>query len=154
MGHNQPPREGLSLARPPYFDGTDYIQWKRSLQLHVEAMDIRLWYIIEDGPFVPTKEAFDEGVRVRIKKERYELDDEDNRKITVNSKATAILINALSPVEGKYVLGCKTAKEIWDHLEMRHEGNHQVKDNKINQLMFAYESFRMDSNETISSMDT
>ncbi|GKA96024.1 zf-CCHC domain-containing protein [Tanacetum coccineum] len=36
---------------------------------------------------------------------------------------------------------CKTAKEIWDTLLITHQGNSQVKDNKIDLLVQQYEQF-------------
>ena len=43
---------------------------------------------------------------------------------------------------------------MWNKLEVTHEGTSQVKSSKINLLMYNYELFKMDPNETISIMFT
>ncbi|KAK2423291.1 rust resistance kinase Lr10 [Trifolium repens] len=44
---------------------------------------------------------------------------------------------------------CKTAKEIWDTLEVTHEGTVEVKRSKLNTLSQEYEMFRMQPGEKI-----
>lgn len=45
-----------------------------------------------------------------------------------------------------------TAKEIYDLVEITHEGTSQVKESKINLLTHKYEVFKMEENETINNM--
>ncbi|XP_057990734.1 uncharacterized protein LOC131173095 [Hevea brasiliensis] len=44
------------------------------------------------------------------------------------------------------------AKEIWDALVITHEGTSQVKENKMDSLIYQYELFKMKSNEIISQI--
>ena len=46
------------------------------------------------------------------------------------------------------------AKEIWDTLEVTHEGTNQVKESKINMLVHKYELFKMEPTESITNMFT
>ncbi|GJY62342.1 hypothetical protein Tco_0462999 [Tanacetum coccineum] len=46
---------------------------------------------------------------------------------------------------------CKTAKEIWDTLLITHQGNSQVKDNKIDLLVQQYEQFTILEEESIDN---
>ncbi|GJV31953.1 zf-CCHC domain-containing protein [Tanacetum coccineum] len=46
---------------------------------------------------------------------------------------------------------CKTAKEIWDTLLITHQGNCQVKDNKIDLLVQQYEQFTIPEEESIDN---
>nr|GEV20609.1 UBN2 domain-containing protein [Tanacetum cinerariifolium] len=46
---------------------------------------------------------------------------------------------------------CKTAKEIWDTLLITHQGNSQVKDNKIDFLVQQYEQFTIPKEESIDN---
>ncbi|GKE47823.1 hypothetical protein Tco_1479081 [Tanacetum coccineum] len=46
---------------------------------------------------------------------------------------------------------CKTAKEIWDTLLITHQGNSQVKDNKIDLLVQQYEQFTIPEEESIDN---
>ncbi|GJU58284.1 hypothetical protein Tco_1236050 [Tanacetum coccineum] len=46
---------------------------------------------------------------------------------------------------------CKTTKEIWDTLLITHQGNSQVKDNKIDLLIQQYEQFTIPEEESINN---
>jgi len=47
---------------------------------------------------------------------------------------------------------CKNAKEMWDTLQVIHEGTTGVKRSRINTLTYKYELFIMNQNETIQDM--
>lgn len=146
-------QEGLSSFRPPFFDGEYYDTWKTSMRLHLESLDMDLWYVIEDGPYVPMKTRTVDNIVQSVVASRYEWSDDDKKKMSLNSKAMSILLNALHKNEARYVSSCKNAQEIWLKLEMKHEGTNQVKESKINMLMHSYELFKMTQNESISDMD-
>ena len=50
------------------------------------------------------------------------------------------------------VSNCKNAREMWDTLQVTHEGTTDVKRSRINTLTHEYELFRMNQNETIQDM--
>jgi len=50
------------------------------------------------------------------------------------------------------VSNCKNAKEIWDTLQVTHEGITDVKRSRINTLTHEYKIFRINQNETIQEM--
>ena len=33
----------------PIFDGTDYPYWKNKMRMHLEAIDVDLWYVVKNG---------------------------------------------------------------------------------------------------------
>ncbi|GLT28089.1 hypothetical protein SLA2020_030450 [Shorea laevis] len=72
----------------------------------------------------------------------------------INTKAISMLQCALNPTAYNRVSGCDTAKEIWDMLEATHEGTNQVKESKINRLIYRYELFKMKPEESIQEMFT
>ena len=47
---------------------------------------------------------------------------------------------------------CRSAKEMWDKLELIYEGMSEVKETKANLLITEYEMFRMKNDESISDM--
>ena len=51
-------------------------------------------------------------------------------------------------------MGCDSAKEIWDKLEVSYEGTSQVKDSKLSMLVHEYELFLMKKDESVSEMST
>ena len=36
-------------AACPVFDGTEYPYWKNKMLMHLEAIDVDLWYVIKNG---------------------------------------------------------------------------------------------------------
>ena len=60
----------------------------------------------------------------------------------------------LGPHEHNRVIGCKTAKQIWNLLEVTHEGTRKVKRSKIDLLIKQYELFQMKCKESIQEMFT
>ena len=33
----------------PVFDGTEYPYWKNKMRMHLEAIDVDLWYVVKNG---------------------------------------------------------------------------------------------------------
>ena len=36
-------------AACPVFDGTEYPYWKNKMRIHLEAINVDLWYVVENG---------------------------------------------------------------------------------------------------------
>ncbi|GJU67152.1 retrovirus-related pol polyprotein from transposon TNT 1-94 [Tanacetum coccineum] len=62
-----------------------------------------------------------------------------------------VIYNALPRKEYERIFMCNTAKEIWKTLLITHQGNSQVKDNKIDLLVQQYEQFIISEDESIDS---
>ncbi|GJW09449.1 hypothetical protein Tco_1575276 [Tanacetum coccineum] len=62
-----------------------------------------------------------------------------------------VIYNALPRKEYERIFMCNTAKEIWKTLLITHQGNNQVKDNKIDHLVQQYEQFVISEDESIDS---
>nr|GEY87732.1 retrovirus-related Pol polyprotein from transposon TNT 1-94 [Tanacetum cinerariifolium] len=62
-----------------------------------------------------------------------------------------VIYNGLPRKEYERIFMCNTAKEIWKTLLITHQGNSQVKDNKINVLVQQYEQFVISEDESINS---
>ncbi|XP_009776480.1 uncharacterized protein [Nicotiana sylvestris] len=114
--------------------------------------DFKLWDIICDGPFVPTKNLGDPAVA--IPKTRKELNDDDRKAIEKNFRAKKILVCGIGPDEYSRISACQSAKEIWEALQTAHEGTTQVKQSKIDMLTTEYELFRMKDDESFQDMHT
>ncbi|KAL4289901.1 hypothetical protein GQ457_14G001410 [Hibiscus cannabinus] len=63
-----------------------------------------------------------------------------------------LIFCALSLDEYGRVSSCSNAKEIWDKLEVTHEGTNKVKETKIGLLNLDYENFKMKPDEDIKIM--
>ncbi|GJR91259.1 hypothetical protein Tco_0215270 [Tanacetum coccineum] len=77
--------------------------------------------------------------------------NDDLKRNLLNNEAKMVLYNALPKKEYERIFMCKTAKDIWQSLLITHQGNSQVKDNKIDLLVQQYEQFTILEEESIDS---
>ncbi|XP_070008496.1 intracellular protein transport protein USO1-like [Nicotiana sylvestris] len=118
----------------------------------IMAKDSKLWDVICDGPYIPTKAVRD--LSLTMPKTRKEYTDVDRKVMEKNFRAKKILVCGIGPDEYNRISACETAKEIWKALQTAHEGTTQVKQSKIDMLTTAYELFRMKDDESIQDMHT
>lgn len=148
--------EGHSTVRPPLFDGTNYSYWKNRMRIWIRSQDRRIWKIVEEGDFIPTKKTTQKvdskDVEIEVPKTEDEWNDEDWKKASLNDKAINFLHCALSQGDYMKISTCTTAKEIWDKLCVTYEGTSHVKQSKINRLLHEYEIFKMKEEERIEDM--
>ena len=142
--------EGQSISRPPHFSHSNYNYWKARMRIFIQANDYACQNIIENGPIIPTK-ITKKGKEIKTQEEWTPLDTKD---VQNNAKAIHTLYCALDVNEFNRIFGCETAKEIWDKLEVTHEGTSQVKESKISILVHKYELFKMKISEIIFKMFT
>ncbi|XP_070026725.1 uncharacterized protein [Nicotiana sylvestris] len=112
---------------------------------HIIGEDYQLWDIITDSPLATMKKNA-EGVDVP--KTRVDCNAGDLRKWEKNAKAKKWLVCGLGPDEYSRIQSCTTAKEIWDTLQVAHEGTPQVKRSRGILLYSQYENFTMGEGET------
>ena len=139
-------KEGQSMQRPPLLETNGFIYWKNRFETYVKSKDIDLWYIIVEGDFEATSND-DKGNLVNIPHDK--LNDEMKKKLSKNSEAKMVLYNALPKKEFERISMLKTSKEIWNSLVVTHQGNQQVKNNKIDLFVQQYEQFSISDEETI-----
>ncbi|XP_061370708.1 uncharacterized protein LOC133313360 [Gastrolobium bilobum] len=147
--NNDMPLDGTSTSRPPFFNGTDYAYWKSRMQIFLESIDLKIWNIVDEGYTGPTKkDESNNDVPNTLK----EFSEEESKEANWNAKARNLITNALGRDEYFRVASCKTAKEMWDVLEVTHEGTSEVKVSRILGLTREFELFEMNDGETIHSM--
>ena len=142
--------EGQSTNRPPLFNGSNYTYWKARMKIFIQALDYDMWSIIVNGPHTPTKIIDGE----ESTKPEKEWDEVDKKLAQLNAKAMNVLYCALDASEFNRISTCASAKEIWDRLEVTHEGTNQVKESKINMLVHKYELFKIEHDKSITAMFT
>ncbi|GJZ42210.1 zf-CCHC domain-containing protein [Tanacetum coccineum] len=116
---------------------------------YVKSKDLDLWHVITDGDFPPTQN------NPETKKDEvvpFHKQNDDLKKILAkNNKAKMVIYNALPRKEYEKKIMCQPAKEIWDTLLITHQGNIQVKANKIDLLAQQYEQFTILEEESIDT---
>ncbi|KAH9751856.1 hypothetical protein KPL71_014473 [Citrus sinensis] len=101
------------------------------MRIYLQALDYKIWEIVNDGPFMPlTKNEVEED----IPKPSREWNEFEKRKASLNSKAMNALFCALDKKEFHRVSSCESANEIWHKLEVVYEGTNQVKESKISRF--------------------
>ncbi|MQL88541.1 hypothetical protein Taro_021106 [Colocasia esculenta] len=120
--------DGQSVNRPPLFDGEDYNYWKTRMEFFLHGYDYQLWTIIEEGDLI-------------VLKPREEWTDNDRKMLSQNSKAKNLICCALTRSEFNRISACKSAKEMWDKLNLTYEGTNKVKETRIGILVTQYEKF-------------
>ena len=111
--------EGASAVRPPLFDDKNYSYWKNRMCTFLQSIDYEQWRVTTIGPYEITKN--DEN-GVTTPKTIFEYNANDMRKLQFNAKALTSLHCALTMDGYNKISSCKSAKEIWDKLEVAHEG--------------------------------
>ncbi|XP_070031092.1 uncharacterized protein [Nicotiana tomentosiformis] len=113
---------------------------------HIQGKDYEVWDIVIESPLATLKKNV-EGVDVP--KTRANCNAEDLKKWEKNTKAKKWLVCGLGPGEYNRIQGCSTAKQIWDTLQVAHEGTTQVKRSRGTLMYSQYEKFVMKYGETI-----
>ncbi|GJR45284.1 hypothetical protein Tco_1313387 [Tanacetum coccineum] len=141
--------EGQSMQRPPLFESDGFIYWKNRFETYVKSKDLDLWHVITDGDFPPIQN------NPETKKDEivpfHKQNDDLKKKLAKNNEAKMVIYNALPRKEYERIFMCQTAKEIRDTLLITHQGNNQVKANKIDLLVQQYEQFMIPEEESIDN---
>ena len=82
-----------------------------------------------------------------LPKSESEWDELDKKMAQLSAKAMNILYYALDTNEFNRISTCNSAKEIWDRLKFTHENTNQVKEYKINMLVYNYELVKIEPEE-------
>ncbi|XP_074342785.1 uncharacterized protein LOC141680462 [Apium graveolens] len=86
------------------------------------------------------------------RKQKSEWSDLEKVVILNNAKIRNILHNSLDNVMSNWVIACKTAKEIWNALEIRCQGTMEIKKNKRVVLVQEYVQFDAKADESITNI--
>ncbi|GKC50786.1 hypothetical protein Tco_1073531 [Tanacetum coccineum] len=137
------------MQRPPLFESDGFIYWKNRFETYVKSKDLDLWHVITYGDFPPIQ---NNPETKKVKSVPFDKPNDDlKKKLAKNNEAEMVIYNALPRKEYERIFMCKTAKEIWDTLLITHQGNSQVKDNKIDLLVQQYEQFTIPEEESIDN---
>ena len=134
--------EGTSDYRAPLLLGTEnYNWWKGRMEVYLSREPLAL-RVVQKGPF----EFKDKEGKI---KDVDDLTEAELLKYSFNGKARNSLMNGLCPSECDKVSSCKSAKEIWDTLELYHEGSKNLKKVKLSKLMNEFGNFKLREGESI-----
>ena len=124
------------VKEPPTFGSNceNFSYWKKCMMNYLKLIEV--WSSVEKG-FKPTFGT--NGVT---------LTTESKLEQTTNDNAINAILNSVSENIAMIFNNSLTAKEMWDALLERYEGNTQIKSTKINGLETRFENFRVDDKES------
>ena len=126
--------------------------------MFLEATDPDYIDRINDGPHEPRKlvpSAVVDGVEIPehyVAKDKFEWTAEEKADVLKDAKVRNILHNRLDEVLSNRVITCKTAKEIWDALEVQCQGTVAIKKNRRTLLIQEYEQFEAKTDESLTEV--
>jgi hypothetical protein len=118
-----------TLGLAPHFDGTGYPRWKLLMEAYLQAKDLDVWRVT------------DEGMRNCTKKEKQF--DVIDKSIILSSLDVGIL---------NRVFTCENANELWKTIKEQNEGSKEVANERYGCLLEEFNSFRQLANENVESM--
>ena len=148
MAEKIPFGEGASINKPPLFCGLNYQFRKVRMKIFVNLLIKEFWDAIENGPFIPKFEK--DGSF--IEKPWSQWTNAENKKVKFDCIAKNIITSALNSDEFFSISQCSSAKEMWDTLEVTHEGTNDVKRARKHTRIQEYEMFRMLKGESIAEV--
>src|SRR5438132_12545105 len=128
----------VPLGKAPLLDGLNYADWVNKMKMHLIALHPSLWEVVNVG--------------VRMPKNGEDMTPEMMVDLHRNAQATSVIVSSLSEEEFNKVNGLEVAKDIWDTLQVSHEGDHKAKLWKIELLEGELEEFVMLKGEILQGL--
>src|SRR6266498_486480 len=128
----------VPLGKAPLLDGLNYADWVNKMKMHLIALHPSLWEVVNVG--------------VRMPKNGEDMTPEMMVDLHRNAQATSVIVSSLNQEEFNKVNGLEVAKDIWDTLQVSHEGDHKAKLGKIELLEGELEEFVMLKGETLQGL--
>ena len=107
---NRNAMEGYSITRPPLFDEISFDFWKIRMKTFIQAIDYRMWLMVESGYNDPTHVV--NGITMLKPINQWNPDDREMAQL--NAKLLNVFFCALKSDDYMRVSTCSTGKEIWD----------------------------------------
>jgi hypothetical protein len=118
-----------TLGLAPHFDGTSYPWWKVLMEAYLQAKDLDVWRVT------------DEGMRKLTKKEKQ-----------FDVIAKSIILSSLDVGIYNRVFNCENAHELWKTIKEQNEGSKEVANERYGCLLEEFNSFKQLANENAESM--
>ncbi|KAL8119214.1 hypothetical protein AgCh_016651 [Apium graveolens] len=134
----------------PFLDKDNYHHWKVKMHLHLLSQDEAYVDCIERGPHVPMRAAT--RYEPSVPKSRLEWFDPDIEQVRKDKKAMNILFNGVDRDMFDNIINCKTAKDVWDTIQIICDGTEQVRENKMQLLIQQYEHFHNEESESLTDI--
>jgi uncharacterized lipoprotein YehR (DUF1307 family) len=106
------------------------------VKTHLTNLGVDIWYSFVNGYVIPNNAP---------------TNPNEKKLMSCNSKSRHVILGALAPTIAIKVMGCNTAKEVWDKLESVYEGDPKVKQVKLRRHRAEFENLKMNEKEDIAT---
>jgi hypothetical protein len=127
----------VPMGKVPHFDGSDYARWSDDMKMYLYGLHPSLWTIVVVGMDINAKPPHTK---------------EQEHDFFRNAQAVMVLRSSLSSYEYNKIRELEIAKDIWDTLQLSHEGTDVVKEGKLDVLQGELESFVMKKDESLKEI--
>nr|GFB49385.1 hypothetical protein [Tanacetum cinerariifolium] len=145
-------RGGSHVTNVPNFDKEDFMSWKVRFLVFLDGLEPYLLKTLKDGPFVPMSSL--STSKNLLPKRQNQWSNAKSRLANQDKRLKSIIISCLQNDVMKYVIKCKTAKEMWNDLILAHEGPSDTRDTKIAALRLKFNAFKSLKGEKINGTFT
>jgi hypothetical protein len=118
------------------FDGINYSYWSDREKTYLTTLGVDIWHSVVNGYVIPGNAP---------------TDPNEKKLMSCNSKSRHVILGALAPTIARKVMGCSTAKEVWDKLKSIYEGDPKVKKVKLQRHRAEFENLKMNVKEDIAT---
>ncbi|GJV95024.1 retrovirus-related pol polyprotein from transposon TNT 1-94 [Tanacetum coccineum] len=133
-------RGGSHVTNVPAFDKENFTSWKVRFLVFLDGLEPYLLKTLEDGPFVPMSSL--STTENPLPKRQNQWSNAESRLANQDKRLKSIIISCLPNDVVKYIIKCKTAKEMWNDLILAHEGPSDTRDTKIAALRLKFNAFK------------
>jgi hypothetical protein len=118
-----------TLGLAPHFNGMGYPRWKVLMEAYLQAKNLDVWRVT------------DEGMRNGTKKEKH-----------FDVIAESIILSSLDASVFNRVFNCENAHELWKTIKEKNEGSKEVANECYSCLLEEFNSFKQLANENVEFM--
>jgi hypothetical protein len=86
------------------------------VKTYLTSLGVDIWYSVVNGYVIPNNSP---------------TNTNEKNLMSCNSKDRHVILATLAPTVASKVMGCSTAKEVWDKLKNIYEGDPKVKQVKL-----------------------
>jgi len=106
------------------------------MQTYISTLGYDIWEALKNGYTTPTT---------------HPIDITEKNLCESDSMVKNTIMYGLIDSELVKLMGCKSAKEMWEKLKSIHEGDAKIKEAKVQTLRYQFEGLKMNDEEEIAS---
>ncbi|GKA38186.1 retrovirus-related pol polyprotein from transposon TNT 1-94 [Tanacetum coccineum] len=122
------------------FDNEDFTSWKVRFLVFLDGLESYRLKTLEDGPFIPMSSL--STTENPLPKRQNQWLNAESRLTNQDKRLKSIIISCLPNDVMKFVIKCKSAKEMWNDLILAHGGPSDTRDTKIAALRIKFNAFK------------